>query len=284
MSTTAIHRLDPAQFLKAVAAPLEESEAENNLVLGIATQLVARPDLIKASPFLAMIEEDGGLAGAAVMTPPHPLVISRTGACGIAELVDHLDAAGIRPPGVNGHAGTARMLAGLWGSRIGETPVPGMEMRIYELKAVIPPPAVPGRLREATPADEGLVARWRRGFIADAHLDAETEDRAREAAKRLIEEKRQFVWEDGVPRCMAVWSRPTAHGTCISGVYTPPEFRRQGYATSCVAALSRHLLDAGRRFTCLFTDQSNPTSNDIYMKIGYRPVCDLASFTFRPGR
>jgi hypothetical protein len=185
---------------------------------------------------------------------------------------------------MNGHAGTSRMLSGLWGSRISAAPVPGMEMRIYELKTVIPPAKVPGRLREATPADEALVARWRRGFIADAHLAAETDDRARIASMRLIEEHRQYLWEDGVPRCMAVWTRPTAHGACISGVYTPPEFRRQGYASCCTAALSQVLLDAGRRFTCLFTDQSNPTSNDIYMKIGYRPVCDLASFTFRPGR
>jgi len=280
MGTTAIRRLDPADFLKAAGPHLEQAEAENNLVLGIAADLAAHPGSAKTPPFLAFIEEDGGFAGAAVMTPARPLVISRTGACGIAELVDHLAASGISPTGVNGHAGTARMFAGLWASRIGAAAVPGMETRIYELVKVSPPAPVPGRLRAAAAADESLVARWRREFIDDVHLDAETEARAREAAHKLVADRRQFIWEDGVPRCMAIWNRPTAHGACISGVYTPPEFRRKGYASACTAALSQVLLDSGRRFACLFTDQSNPTSNDIYMKIGYRPVTDCAAFTF----
>jgi hypothetical protein len=290
MSTTAVRRLDPAEFLKAAGPHLEEAEAENNLLLGIAADLAAHPERAKTPPFLAVIEEDGEVAGAAVMTPPNRLVISRTGACGIAELVDHLAAAGIRPPGVNGHAGTARMFAGLWASRIGAIAKPGMEMRIYRVEAtrgvspdVETPTWAPGRLREATGADEELLVRWRRGFHTDAKLAPESDEALGEAVRRLTAERRQFVWEDGTPKCMAVWTRPTAHGACVSGVYTPPEFRRKGYATACTAALSQFLLDSGRRFTCLFTNLANPTSNSIYAKIGYRPVCDCAVFDFSPG-
>ncbi len=32
----------------------------------------------------------------------------------------------------------------------------------------------------------------------------------------------------------------------------------------------------------LFTDLSNPTSNSIYQKIGYRPVCDFTEYIFSP--
>jgi len=39
-----------------------------------------------------------------------------------------------------------------------------------------------------------------------------------------------------------------------------------------VAALSQHLLDEGFSFTSLFTDLANPTSNQIYMNIGYQPL------------
>jgi uncharacterized protein len=69
-------------------------------------------------------------------------------------------------------------------------------------------------------------------------------------------------------------------GVSVSAVYTPPEQRRKGYATACVAALSRRLLASGYDYCALFTDLANPTSNDIYYQIGYRPVADFDEYRF----
>ncbi len=63
-------------------------------------------------------------------------------------------------------------------------------------------------------------------------------------------------------------------------VYTPPEFRNRGYATTSVAQLSRQMLSGDYSFCTLFTDLANITSNNIYMKIGYIPVCDFAMIEF----
>jgi len=38
--------------------------------------------------------------------------------------------------------------------------------------------------------------------------------------------------------------------------------------------LTEQLLAEGRRYCFLMTDLANPTSNAIYARIGYRPVCD----------
>jgi predicted GNAT family acetyltransferase len=65
-------------------------------------------------------------------------------------------------------------------------------------------------------------------------------------------------------------------------VYTPPQLRGRGYATSLVAELSRALLDAGRRFCFLYTDLANPTSNAIYERIGYVKVAEAAMVAFGP--
>jgi len=46
----------------------------------------------------------------------------------------------------------------------------------------------------------------------------------------------------------------------------------------CVASLSRHLLDSGFSFCPLFADLANPTSNHLYKKIGYRPICDFVEW------
>ena len=70
-------------------------------------------------------------------------------------------------------------------------------------------------------------------------------------------------------------------GIRIGPVYTPPEHRRRGYATTLVADLSAWLLERGHRACFLYTDLANPTSNRIYVEIGYERVCDAMEFVFR---
>ena len=35
------------------------------------------------------------------------------------------------------------------------------------------------------------------------------------------------------------------------------------------------------KYCCLFTDLANPTSNSIYMKIGYQPIADYLVYNFK---
>jgi predicted GNAT family acetyltransferase len=66
----------------------------------------------------------------------------------------------------------------------------------------------------------------------------------------------------------------------INFVYTPPAHRGRGYASACVAALTRRMLDEGRRYCFLFTDLSNPTSNGIYRAIGYEHQANFKHVRF----
>ena len=66
----------------------------------------------------------------------------------------------------------------------------------------------------------------------------------------------------------------------VGPVYTPPDGRRRGYAEAVTAAVTARALARGRRFCFLFTDLANPTSNGIYRRIGYRPVCDVDQWAF----
>ena len=88
------------------------------------------------------------------------------------------------------------------------------------------------------------------------------------------------MWEDGDRVSMCSRSRPTLHGASIGLVYTPPGLRGRGYASACVADLSQRILDSGKAFCTLFTDLANPTSNAIYQRIGYRPLCDFREIRF----
>lgn len=69
-------------------------------------------------------------------------------------------------------------------------------------------------------------------------------------------------------------------GRRINLVYTLPDLRRRGHATAAVAALTKRMLDSGGRYCCLYSDLANPTSNSVYRRIGYRPVCDIDQYSF----
>ena len=94
----------------------------------------------------------------------------------------------------------------------------------------------------------------------------------------------EVVWEvDGALVSQAGSRRPVAGMSRVGPVYTPPEHRGHGYAAAVTAAASQWALDAGARCVVLFTDLSNPTSNRLYPRIGYRPVLDALEVVFREG-
>ena len=156
-----------------------------------------------------------------------------------------------------------------------------MSQRIYELRTVFPPKDTPGRLRSARDDEIDLLADWVGQFNVDCHLPALSVDAARDLAARYLANGNLFLWEvDGRPVSMAGRGRHSTHGITVNLVYTPAGLRGRGYASACVAALSQQLLDAGWEFCTLYTDLANPTSNSIYQRIGYRPVCDSNEYDF----
>ena len=89
------------------------------------------------------------------------------------------------------------------------------------------------------------------------------------------------LWEDGGRPVSAVaFGSPTPAGIRIGPVYTPRELRGRGYASALTAHVSAQQLAAGRRFCFLYTNLANPTSNKIYVDIGYERVCDSVEYAF----
>jgi len=57
----------------------------------------------------------------------------------------------------------------------------------------------------------------------------------------------------------------------IIGVATDPQYRKQGYASACIYAVTKYLIDKGKS-ACLFYD--NPKAGSIYKKLGYVEIDD----------
>jgi predicted GNAT family acetyltransferase len=79
--------------------------------------------------------------------------------------------------------------------------------------------------------------------------------------------------------CAAIM-RQTPNIGIVGLVFTPTELRGQGFASGCVWNLSSFILNSGLRYAGLFTDVSNPVSNEIYKKIGYLPFSEFLDVNF----
>jgi predicted GNAT family acetyltransferase len=274
---------DPREFAARTRSFLLEDEARHNLLLGIATTLVERPE---AYPEFSLwtVERNGMVFAVATRTPPFNLAVSRSGTEGAMPVLAraiHEEGAGL--PGVTAAIPEADEFARAWAALSGTTPRLAMAQRIYQLTSVKPVRGVNGRMREATAADRDLLIRWTIEFGAEALPKDEPMEAERFVDLRLRGKRAGMVlWDDDEPVSFAGYGGPTPNGIRIGPVYTPPALRRNGYAGALVAGLSRRLLDEGRTFCFLYTDLTNPTSNRIYVNIGYEPVCDSRNYRFGP--
>jgi len=273
-----------AEFLKSTEKYLLKDEARYGLILGIVKALEARPDFYgKEKPWFCSITTENTINAVAIRTPPH-MVLMAYFSGDIDTVVETLVEAVSKDfesiPGVVGDKEMADLFAGRWCQKFGVKVKDTMAQRIYRLDKVNDVPKAPGRLRAATMKDKDLVLKWFHGFHVD--IGAEARGEPMNDVTLVVEEGSVFLWEDGEPVSMARKTRPTERGMSVGGVYTPPELRGKGYATSCVAELSKNILQSGKVFCMLYTDLANPTSNSIYIKIGYKPVCDSVQCAFSP--
>jgi len=271
---------DAGSFLDVAQTYLERDEALNNLPLGLACRLRDQED-VDPPPLYLTTADDAGLGLAALMTPPHNLILySDRDDLQLSPLVHHLTHSAWTVPGVLGPSELAGRFSRIWEEATTCASRIKTRLRVYQLTSVKHRGSAPGRFRAATPSDADLLTDWSHAFgLAIDEPRGELEDIARTALNRIAAGQ-LFVWEDGKPVSVAAYSRPTSHGTAINEVYPPPEFRNRGYATACVAALSQHQLDRGHTFCALFADLDNPISNAVYQKIGYRPVGDFDQIEF----
>lgn len=185
-------------------------------------------------------------------------------------------------PGVVARADLATAWSEQWARKRGCRAHLAVSQRIFRLNQVIAPATVPGQLRQAGIGDLETLADWIEGFEAEA-LSHERSSRSiiLSGALRRARSGMTYFWEvDGQPVSMAALARPSRHAICVNLVFTPPHLRGRGYASMVVAQVSQAGLNQGFQFCTLYTDLSNPTSNSIYQKLGYRPVCDSRQYQF----
>jgi len=285
--TCAVRRCPDAVAFLALAEPfLLRQEAAHNLILGLAGQMRDGAQQYPAPPYFAVVMNGEEVVAAIMRTPPHNLLLSVAPTEALPAIAEAAYAEYPTLPGLLAPAEISRDFAAVWQRVSGQRSALRVAERVFQLDAVNSVCGVAGMPRAANERDYALLVDW---FLAFHSETAQPHDRA--GVERAIDSRLRvspelgglWLWENGGQIVsLAGYSGATAHGIRIGPVYTPSEQRGHGYASANVAALSQRLLDGGRQFCFLFTDRANPTANNIYRQIGYRPICDMDEYAFLP--
>ncbi len=280
-----LRRCATADELLALAGEfLAAREAEHNLVFGILGTIRRDPDAYGGgTPYLAVALRGGYVAGVAVRTPPWGPVLSELDEPALADafaddfamLTDDL-------AGVLGRKDAAARFAARWSRLTGASGRVVMEQRVHATASAAMPDGASGSGRRYAETDREVVLEGLDAFAAEALPDAPHDTSEPWLERRLSDPDGEILlWEDeGRPVSLAASGTPTPTGIRVGPVYTPLDCRRRGYAEAVTAEVTSRALARGRRFSFLFTDLANPTSNAIYQRIGYRPVCDVDQWAF----
>jgi hypothetical protein len=234
------------------------------------------------TPVFGVLERAGEVHATFYRLPPRALGLSPLTPGQADSLAARLAALGHPLSTVSADHGTATAFAGAWQRHTGA--VPGLRdtrLRLYRLGTLTPPEPLPeGRGRVLGEQDLELVMSWC-GAFAEAVGEAVPVNAGSWAGTRFAD-KRYTLWEtpDGTPVSIAGMNPMIGGQIQVDVVYTPARLRGRGYAGAVTAEVSRAALAAGAREVVLFADLSNPTSNALYRRLGYRTLTDWAVYDF----
>jgi predicted GNAT family acetyltransferase len=276
---------DIIEFYNLVLEFLLRNEAENNLLFSILNAIKDNPKRYgEEKPILITVSDNNEIKLVSLRTPPYNQILSNTDNIkSIEELTNALLQMNLELPGVLGFKVGAEKFVHLWCVNKNLKSKLIRNERIYKLEKVVAETLGSKDFIIGSEEEQILILNWAKAFILEA-LPERDESHLKKTQEALIEDiknKKIFLLLDNHKVVsMARKGGKTPNGNLVNLVYTPPELRRMGYASECVAKLSKYLLDEGNKFCFLFTDLMNPISNSIYQKIGYRPVIDVDEYQF----
>ncbi|MHA0285086.1 GNAT family N-acetyltransferase [Mycobacterium sp. C3-094] len=270
---------DDAESFSALAHPLYAREPIRHTV-----ELTALAAGVADDALLMTIHEGRDVIGAAMQTPPYPLLVNGLPVESVDSAVEvvargHPDLCGVR-----GLRERAQCFAARWQSTVNAGSVVNVEEMLYRLSTLRPPVGVSGTQRLATEADHPLLAARVEDFFVEAFQEKRDEDAGLRYVEDAVAVGNRFVlWTvDGDPVSMAMLRAPASGVSRIGPVHTPVAARGHGFGSAVTAAAAQLARDEGVPEVVLFADLANSVSNAIYRRIGFEPVNENIRIDFVP--
>jgi predicted GNAT family acetyltransferase len=265
---------------------LERAEVANLSLLQTSVRVLEGKDDSAHPSSIYALRDAGVVDGVLVHTANGRLLWSTIDDALVARAIDAAMRAfaNATPPVTSayGPESIAAPFAQRWASERGLRGGVRMRFRHFEIdRVVVHPPKSEGVMRVARESDADMIASYADAFVTETGLPEE--DRVLTRPDRIaarIEAGGFYVWDVGGRIVTTASAAGTPRVRRVGFVYTPPDARKRGFASSLVAQLTQQLLDAGAWRVSLSTDSTYAPSNRIYQAIGYRPVADAIWYAF----
>lgn len=253
---------------------LVAKEACNNLLLSLTQRLSEMNVSPLRHPFMFALKDGDQILNCGFQVEPFNLLLAMAEPSTFVDLAQFVADQDCHFPGVSGLKPGTETFIKRW-SELTQQPVSlYKEQIVYELQKVTSDFKLSsGFMRMASISEAPLVTEWLLNFGEAS--DIQGFEANHRLAKNMISERRLLLWvDDDEIVSMAGFGGETPHGSRINAVYTPPQHRGMGYATSLVSELTRLLLSLGRKSCYLFTDKKNTSTRNLYEKIGFQVACE----------
>ena len=143
---------------------------------------------------------------------------------------------------------------------------------ILELRSLNELKPVEGIHRLAHISEVKMITDWMIEFQMETLTSEMDYEAALVKARQYINSRDVYIFETPEQKVvtMAITTRRLQNGIAIAYVYTPEEYRSQGYAATNMYYLSKALLAEGYQFCTLFADKENLLSHRAYEKVGFQ--------------
>ena len=267
------------EFADLATPFLSASAVENTMPLAHLRSFVAQDD---GRPLLCLVMENGAPHLVATANPPFPFVLSAGEKAAVPSLVEEFIKQRIAVPGVFGPVDLAEIFNQAWHAGTGEKMRSGLAVDLHMTREAPPANVTPGQLRQAGHEDIKTVVEYCEAFAQDPRMSSAERAGARADAEKRLAQAEVFLWDDVGPKSIAAYRESIPTGGRLNLVYTPPEYRRRGYASACVAALTRLVLERAWNWCALFVDINDPVASHMYRNLGFHEVAKFQNYDIEP--
>jgi RimJ/RimL family protein N-acetyltransferase len=268
---------DPVTYCLLVSGWLGERHWQHSF-LHMLTCNMTQCSLSRSDGRLYLAKDGGKIVGAAIIAaalPKRPLLISDLSLRAIQALVEAVRHEGIELTDVIGPVAQSELFAKAWTINFRRRFLLGT----FSLTTVPDTPEVRGELFPAGERDIGVLESWLNAFITERNLNESTELLREEITDRVSKVTPYYwVWVvegEVVSMCSVANYRQLAR---IGAVYTPLEFRCNGYASGIVSAVARKQFSSNVLEMFLSTDLANQKAIAVYEQIGFKLLAKQAHY------
>lgn len=257
------------EFLEKSNSWLMSDEVENNGMLSIASAIAKKKAAFSKNAWMASVMLGGEVRGCLINLERDGLMISELPADSIHEVTKLVGDAGIEFSKINGPFVSGVGFAESWSALAKCEWEISHEWRSYIVtKVTMPRRRAEGRLRFAKKVEKPTISEW--AVLYEEEKPAPVS--VKEFLMYKLDEGELYVWDDHGAKTLVAVSGVTKNCARVSAVFTPKEFRGNGYASMAVAKVTKKLLEKGKSFVTLLVDKHDPKVMRIYERLGYEKL------------